>query len=206
MLGRFIVTASQIGLVPSALDGHIACLSDSDCERASSIEAKAVVETAKPTYCEAGVDQLDEVKCAGGYAKVRTGGITAEAIPSVDALANFINGCADRRLPFKATAGLHHPVRSMQPLSCEKGAARAVMHGFVNVMMAAGFAWRGERKLVSVLAETDPQAFWFDDRAHWRDQSLAAMEIQDSRHNFMHSFGSCSFEEPVQDLEGLGWL
>ncbi len=124
----------------------------------------------------------------------------------VEALADFITGCAERRLAFKATAGLHHPVRSMQPLTYQDGATRAVMHGFVNVMMAAGLAWRGERKLVAVLAETDPQAFRFDDRAHWRDQSIDAAEIEDARQNFVHSFGSCSFEEPVHDLERLSWL
>ena len=154
----------------------------------------------------AGVDQLDEVKRAGSYAKVRTRGGTAEAIPSVEMIAEFITQCADRRLPFKATAGLHHPIRSTRSLTYKNGASEAVMHGFVNVMMAAAFAWRGERKLVAILGERDPQAFRFGDRAQWKGHSLDLTEIEDARQNFMHSFGSCSFEEPVQDLKGLSWL
>jgi hypothetical protein len=57
-----------------------------------------------------------------------------------------------------------------------------------------------------VLAETDPAAFRFGDRAHWRDRSLDAGQIRETRLNFAHSFGSCSFDEPVHDLEALGLL
>src|ERR1039458_1007223 len=53
----------------------------------------------------------------GGFVKVRTGGLTPEAIPESEAVADFLCRAAARRLPFKATAGLHHPIRSLHPLT-----------------------------------------------------------------------------------------
>ena len=103
---------------------------------------------------------------------LRTGGVKPEAIPSINAVAAFIRFCAERRLPFKATAGLHHPIRAEHPLTYEANAPRAVMHGFLNVFLAAAFAWHGEKDIEPILAETDPAAFHFDDRAHWRERTL----------------------------------
>jgi hypothetical protein len=94
----------------------------------------------------------------------------------------------------------------MQPLTYEADAPRAVMHGFLNVFLAAAFAWHGERDIEPILAETDASAFSFEDRARWRDRSLTAAEIRDARREFAHAFGSCSFEEPIQDLIGFGLL
>jgi hypothetical protein len=80
------------------------------------------------------------------------------------------------------------------------------MHGFLNVFMAAALAWHGDRDLEPVLAETDPTAFRFDDRAHWRDRSLTADQVRDARTHFAHAFGSCSIKEPVEGLKELGLL
>ena len=80
------------------------------------------------------------------------------------------------------------------------------MHGFLNVFMAAAFAWHGERDLFPILAETDATAFRFDDHAHWRDRTLTTAEVREARTHFAHAFGSCSFDEPVRDLEALGLL
>ena len=88
-----------------------------------------------PTYCEAPIDQITDA-----FAKVRTGGLTPEAIPSSAQLADFLTAAAARKLPFKATAGLHHPVRSMRALTYAPDSPRAVMHGFLNVFTAASFA------------------------------------------------------------------
>src|SRR5262249_3283632 len=110
------------------------------------------------------------------------------------------------RLPFKATAGLHHPIRSPYALTYAADAPRAELHGFLNVFMAAAFAWHGQRPIERILAETDAGTFRFDEQARWRDWSLTVGQIQEARHEFAHSFGSCSFEEPVHDLEALGFL
>lgn len=203
MLGRFVISAAQIDAVSGELEYRFAVLSEQDHPRAATIESKKIISISKPAYCEASIDQVDEIKKSGSFAKIRTGGLVPEAIPSIESVAEFILACADRRLPFKATAGLHHPIRSMHPLTYDAGAPSAMMHGFVNLFLAAAFAWRGEQGIEGILAETDPAGFSFNDSAHWRDRSLSADEIAEARRNFAHSFGSCSFEEPVRDLRAL---
>lgn len=206
MLGRLVVSAAEVDDMPGELDGCFAVLSDADHPRAAAIESRKIISTSKPTYCEMASKQLDELKRAGSFAKIRTGGVTPGAIPSVESVASYIGACAERQLPFKATAGLHHPVRKVHRLTYEPDAASAMMHGFINVFLAAAFAWHGERQIDPIVAETDPAAFRFDDQAHWRGLSLSSDEIAEARRSFAHSFGSCSFEEPIEDLQALGWL
>ncbi len=136
-------------------------------------------------------------------------------------VAAFIVACAARRLPFKVTAGLHHPIRKVQPRTYDADAPRAVLHGFLNVFLAAAFAWHTVGKqdrtpkiqgpvpfpgIEPILAETDANAFRFDEWARWRDWSLDAGQVQEARQQFAHSGGSCSFDEPVHDLQALGLL
>jgi hypothetical protein len=71
----------------------------------------------------------------GGRAKIRTGGLTPESCPGVAELARFLCACAPASVPFKATAGLHHP------LAAAKGAPPS--HGFVNLFLAAALAYHG---------------------------------------------------------------
>src|SRR6185436_8562609 len=119
-----------------------------------------------PTYYELPLSEIP-----GGLAKVRTGALTPEAIPSPESLAAFLADAAARRLAFKATAGLHHPLRSNRALTYAIDTPRAAMHGFLNVFAAAAFAWHGTEPaaLVDLLQETDITAFRFDDDAlDWR--------------------------------------
>lgn len=206
MLRYLVVGAAELPHVSRELDGALSVLSDTDEPRAAVLESKRILQAQRPVYCEVPIRDLDEVKRAGCFAKLRTGGVKPEAIAAVADVATFIVACADRRLPFKATAGLHHPVRAVHPLTYEPDAPRAVMHGFFNVFLAAAFAWHGDRDLEPVLSETDPTAFRFDDRAHWRDRSLDVGQLREARQQFAHAFGSCSFAEPVRDLEALGLL
>ena len=144
-----------------------------------------------PTYREAPLDRI-----AQSFAKVRLGGAAPDAVPPSTHVAGFLCEAAARRLPFKATAGLHHPIRT-------------AMHGFVNVFVAASFAWHGmEREdITAVLDERDPRGFEFGgDGLRWRGRSLSSLQIDSARREFAHSFGSCSFEEPLADLRELGWL
>jgi hypothetical protein len=157
-----------------------------------------------PTYCEAPIAAV-----TGAFAKVRTGGLTPDAILSSDALADFLSEAASRRVAFKATAGLHHPIRSPRPLTYAADSPCATMHGFVNVFVAAAFAWQGAQHdvLLDVLNDEDAGAFQFeDDGLRWRSRGIATAEVQCARRDFAHSFGSCSFTEPVADLRLLGWL
>jgi hypothetical protein len=169
-----------------------------------ALETKSPHRLSLPTYCEVPLGQVQ-----GDFAKVRTGGLTPQAIPTPETLHDFLVEASGRRLPFKATAGLHHPLRSLRPLTYAADSPRAVMHGFLNVFIAASFAWyRGdEEEVLDVLTEEDPRAFQFvGDVLRWRHYGLTTVQIQAARDEFAHSFGSCSFEEPVAELRELGFL
>jgi hypothetical protein len=206
MIRWLVVAAADLPHVPAEWNGSLAVLTDADEPRAAVLETKKIIRATRPIYCEVLRSELADVHRAGCFAKLRTGGVTPDAIPSIESIADFIRACAELRLPFKATAGLHHPVRAPHPLTYAADAPRAVMHGFLNVFMAAALAWHGDHDLEPVLAETDPVAFRFDDRAHWRDRFLTVDQVRDARSRFAHAFGSCSFDEPVDGLKDLGLL
>jgi hypothetical protein len=152
---------------------------------------------------------LDRIAATCSAAKVRTGGLTADRIPASATLAAFILACHERRLPFKATAGLHHPVRAEYPLTYEAGSACATMHGFVNVLAATAMLHAGyieQPGVVAVLDETDSSAFRIErDCLWWRAASVTADDLASCRRKFFRSVGSCSFEEPVEELRRLRW-
>ncbi len=136
--------------------------------------------------------------------KLRCGGTEAAAFPSIDDVAFVIAASAVADIPFKATAGLHHPVRSNHPTLPVK------MHGFLNVF-GAGILARAhgldDQAVRPIVAEEDPAAFSFDaERFHWRDLSATTAEIREIRTNLFTGFGSCSFDEPKDDLRALGLL
>jgi len=134
---------------------------------------------------------------SGARAKIRMGGITANAYPGVPEVARFLSESAAARVPFKATAGLHHPI------------ACPPMHGFANVFLAAALAWHGGARpdVEATLRETSAAAFHWDAKAvSWHAASLTFDQITAARYGFAIGFGSCSFEEPVADLQSLGWL
>jgi hypothetical protein len=186
-------------------------------------------------YFEFAPDSAPELIAAireiGGRAKVRTGGLTPDAIPSPERLAAFMAACARAEVPFKATAGLHHPLRSARPLTYEDNAPVATMHGFLNVFLSAALVFRHhqavpEHRACVQLSATSPELEFTDDAATIRirhdsagesriaeDQSIRPAEariptahIRSARQNFAISFGSCSFEEPIIDLRELKLL
>ena len=145
----------------------------------------------------------------GAFAKVRTGGVTADAFPSSQNLARFIAACAEEDVAFKATAGLHHPLRSVNRLTYKPDSASAMMHGFLNVFLAAAFAQNGlgVEQLAEMLEETSPEAFRVEEGCvYWRDEMLVVGHIRNARNLFSISFGSCSFTEPIEDLQRLNLL
>jgi hypothetical protein len=209
MLRWFVAGEAALTQIPDIDPNLVSVLADQPRSGFAALESKVIVEAEMPVYVEVpfgDAKQLSAVKESGCFAKMRTGGVVAEAIPSCEAVADFINHCADLQLPFKATAGLHHPLRSMQKLTYADDAPQAVMHGFINVLMAAAFAWQGATDIEPILSEQDASAFVFDDKASWRGHPLTVSQLTDMRQNFMHSVGACSFDEPVQDLQALGWL
>jgi hypothetical protein len=145
----------------------------------------------------------------GRRAKIRTGGETADKFPAPENVVEFIRLCAAANVPFKATAGLHHPLRSVHRFTYQPDSPSGIMHGFVNVFLAAAFLWAGmEAQLaVQLLDEQSADAFHFNaDGVGWRQHRLSRHEIAAARKGFAVSFGSCSFTEPIDDLKSLRLL
>jgi hypothetical protein len=195
ILNRLVLPATKLNEVQLGANWRITLLVDRDPgpvpPQIETLETMGAGRLSLPTYCEAPLDRVTD-----GFAKIRTGGVTPDVIPTAHHLADFLSTAAARRLPFKATAGLHHPIR-------------ASMHGFVNVFVAAAFAWYGMdlESLLKILEETDPAKFEFDNhQLRWRASHLSTDQLHAARIDFAHSFGSCSFEEPLEDLRNLGWL
>ncbi|HEY8832318.1 MAG TPA: hypothetical protein VIM21_07395 [Gemmatimonadaceae bacterium] len=143
---------------------------------------------------------------AGSRAKIRTGGVTPEAFPPAEEIIGFISSCGRERVPFKATAGLHHPIRGTYKLTYESDGPTGKMYGFLNVFMAASLVYAGEPDdtALAVLQEEDPLAFSLNgDAIVWRDKRVDVDQILASRRDFAISFGSCSFREPVDEIENL---
>lgn len=152
-------------------------------------------------------DLLAALGNLGGRAKMRTGGITPDAIPAVRDVARFIRIARDQGVPFKATAGLHHALRGSYPLTYEPDAPRGTMHGFLNVFLAALVADAGAdlADIEAVLTESDPGAFRFDDGGiGWSDRHAPVEDVERLRARVAISFGSCSFTEPVDELGRVG--
>ena len=137
-------------------------------------------------------------------AKVRTGGLTPDAVPDVNDLARFIAACAKANIPFKATAGLHHPLRNLDK------AVGAKMYGFLNVFTSACLLHADEiddQSLIDLLQDESIEAFTYsDDELAWRDHKITTEQITNARNQFAVSFGSCSFDEPRDDLRTLKLL
>lgn len=146
----------------------------------------------------------------GQRAKIRTGGVTPESFPSTKSIIRFVKTCLAANVPFKATAGLHHPIRCFCPLTYEADSVKATMHGFLNLFLMTGFIREGFRDtlLEHVMEEEYSEVFRFDNQtAFWRDEfKINARQIERLRTYGIQSFGSCSFDEPIADLQKLGIL
>lgn len=140
-------------------------------------------------------------------AKIRTGGVTPEAIPSSQFVLDFMKSCRHYGVPFKATAGLHHAVRAIYPLTYEQGAPVAEMFGYLNVFLAAAAVNEGatDEIALGILEERDASRFAFDESGvTWRDFRIGSHRLMLARAGFARSFGSCSFTEPVEEGKELG--
>ena len=138
-------------------------------------------------------------------AKIRTGGLTPDAHPTPEQVARFLKICRAAEVPFKATAGLHHPCRH---LATDVG---CMQFGFLNVFIAGCMLWSDDRmtekEIEQILVEERVSAFEFGPSGvAWQNRALRFDEIAEGRERFAHSFGSCSFEEPLADLRALGLL
>lgn len=167
------------------------------------------------TYFEIPVDEnlgdaVATLAICGRRAKIRTGGITADVFPVAADITRFIRTCVAANVPFKATAGLHHPLRCTKPLTYEKDAERGAMHGFLNVFLATAFLRQGYKtNLIIELLEDDwAESFQFEENGVlWRQEHfISAAQLKNAREKSIISFGSCSFDEPIADLQEIGIL
>jgi hypothetical protein len=234
MLDRFIVPASRLGELPSeaprlsvVLDGGEGDLETvAEAARAGREveliegridpswipdtqalvreklpQARAFWELAPGRGLRGAVAAVREAQAG---AKIRCGGVTADAFPPVEAVAAFVTACRDAGVPFKATAGLHHPVRHVQP------STGFPMHGFLNLLAAAVFAHAdglGEEELAAILAEEDAAAFSVGAAGlELHGRQAGAEAIAAARAELFVAYGSCSVDEPVDDLTALGVL
>lgn len=198
-LGKFIVPQGRAKEVPVVFPLSIIGV---DEVKATTVEELA--EFPAGVYVEIpDVALLDELARRGLRAKIRTGGLIVDAFPAIANVAEFLRACKAKGVVFKATAGLHHPLRCVKPLTYEPNAPTGMMHGFLNVFLAAAMLDHAD----GILAETDADAFAFDDDgASWRGHRVSTASLAAMRRDFATSFGSCSFEEPINDLKELGWL
>lgn len=136
--------------------------------------------------------------------KLRTGGLKADAFPRVKQVAVALETCRDSGIPMKFTAGLHHPFRRFDQT------VQTHVHGFINVFVAGVLAKHcglGEEAIGQLLEVESAEAIAFDERGlAWNGHTATIDEIEEARREFVVSFGSCSFDEPREDLKGLGWL
>ena len=201
-----------------AADGAASLSADIVEARADSVEAVDRLVTGLPRWVQAYVEiPLDRdpaplvaaIARHGARAKARTGGVTRDAFPSADALARFLRACATAGVPFKATAGLHHPLRAEYRLTYAPDSAKGTMFGFLNVFLAAALIRQGlsEAETEQLLEERSPGAFRFSDGGiEWRGHRLEPTALHEARAGGIVAFGSCSFEEPLGELRAMGVL
>lgn len=145
----------------------------------------------------------------GLRAKIRTGGVTGDAFPEPAQVLRFLDTCVRMGVPFKATAGLHHPLRGEYALTYAADAPRGTMYGFLNIFLVAALLHAGVAPSAAapLLEERDAASLVVDGAAiQWRGHRLSTDDLARTRSLLAGSFGSCSFEEPVHDLTSLRLL
>lgn len=193
--------------------GHLEMFLPHDVNAVSLQEAKSILGDL-PVFWEAPPDRAEQAiallagfnsdadSATFGY-KLRTGGVTADAFPTSMQIAKALVTPATHQLPIKFTAGLHHPVRQYRE------EVKTKMHGFLNVLGAAALAaehrW-DTNQAAMMLEDENVDSFSFtDDFFAWREWRIDTKRLQ-YRRRFVVSFGSCSFDEPREDLRALNLL
>lgn len=181
-------------------------------EDARTIAALAAAFAARwPVYVEVPLREdpaplVAGIAAAGLRAKIRTGGVTADAFPPPEAVLAFLVACTQHGVPFKATAGLHHPLRGEYPLTYASDSARGTMYGYLNVYLAALLLQAGHpaSRVAPLLEERDASQIAVGPAGiTWRGLSLSVAQIAEARARTVGAFGSCSFVEPTQELDAL---
>jgi hypothetical protein len=207
LTGRFLCPASRLGELPDGplTLGLILDTGDPSVLATSTVASVEIpvgtldidtvagwVPPGLPGYLETvrgDLKAIDRIAAHPGLgAKIRCGGVRPELVPSVQEVAAFIVACTAAQVPFKATAGLHHAVRS------------STNHGFLNLLLAVCAAVSGRTfEIEELLASTDATALADAARSMPPATALAARRL-------LVAYGSCSITTPLDDLSALGLL
>jgi hypothetical protein len=208
MLDRFVCPATRLGEL-DGLDAPVSVVLDGSLEApAEAIElrldrarpdsrellrlARELSQWSDEVYYELVLDAswrdsipatVGAIAAVGGRVKLRCGG---EVVPTSDQVALVMVSCHAARVPMKATAGLHHPLR------------RGSAHGFLNFLCAAAHSGDDPETVRTILEEESLGSLPLS--------SLTADEARTTRSTLFKGFGSCSWREPVDDLRELGVL
>lgn len=192
---------------------HLEMFLPQDVDLASLKEARSILgdlpvfweappETAEQTIAALAEFNSDADSATFGY-KLRTGGVTADAFPTSMQIAKALVTPATHQLPIKFTAGLHHPLRQY------RDEVQTKMHGFLNVLggavLAAEHRWDAKQTAIMLEDENVDSFSFTDDFFAWREWQIETKRLQ-YRRQFVVSFGSCSFDEPRDDLRALKLL
>jgi hypothetical protein len=204
------------GAVMDCIEVHTNSLDEMDRVRAHQPAGTTV-------WFEIAPERVDELlpilRHVGGRAKLRTGGVVKDAFPAMEQVARFVARCAELGVPFKASAGLHHPLCCVRPFTYAENSPEGVMHGFLNLFTAAAMAWSRvhagspvPRSAIATCLADSERANWHfgEDALTWSGEDepvrIDLENLRTVRSKFALSFGSCSFEEPIQDLRELDLL
>ncbi len=184
--------------------------------RASSPDEIALIHAAFPVETTVYIEVpfmhdprafVAELSRTGRRAKIRTGGVSADAFPSAAQVAAFIDACIGAGVAFKATAGLHHVLCGSYPLTYAPAAVQAPMFGYLNMLLACALRLDNASadEIESALLESDRTSVTFADQAVlWRARKFDRTRLAHLREHVMTSFGSCSFTEPVSEVRAMG--
>jgi hypothetical protein len=138
-----------------------------------------------------------------GY-KLRTGGEDESAFPGSEQVALAIKTCREYEVVLKLTAGLHHPFRHYDETFKTK------MHGFLNVFSAGIIEHchnTTEEALAEIIGDEESGDFKYSENSlRWKNFFILASEVERGRKELMTSIGSCSFDEPINDLKKMNLL
>lgn len=140
--------------------------------------------------------------------KLRTGSIKPEGIPPAEQIAAFLETAHRAGVPYKFTAGLHHACAGHYALTYEADSPKASLFGFTSLFALGCLHWKGRLSTSELARQLPLSKVPQVDAAglHWDQLHCEVAEIQEYRQRGGRSFGSCSFREPLQELQEMGWI
>lgn len=203
-VSRFQARAPELGVVVAAIETRAAQPAEARAAaRMIPREYEAWVEV--PLGSPAG-PMIEAVLGGGGRPKIRTGGVSPELFPTADDILEFLAEAVRRDTAFKATAGLHHPLRGVYPYTYQSDSATGPMYGYLNLLVATALLMEDQPvdEARRALLDEDREAFEFAEPGlTWRGRRFDLATLNRLRQSGLRSIGSCSFGDPMRELQPL---